>query len=809
MGTADIGAKLARFRSEPQDHKPRSVSLKWAKWKTVESANHFGVESIELHTSQAPITLKCERDFTISKLTRLQGRISTAHGSGTSLGRSPLFDTEDEAYDFYNAYGGKVGFSIRKDYANKSRKIGNITTSKFVCSKQGFRVKDKRDIHTRKPRAETRTGCGALMQIRYDRKKGKYVVYNFVESHNHPMIIEECTHMMPSQRRISVAQAIDVELACQSGVPLGNAFELMSRQAGGDSRMIINYGHFGDVVTFDTTYKLVQSNRPFAAFLGLNHHRETAVFGLALMYDETANSFAWLFDAFLNAMSGKAPQTILTDQDGAMAKALAQVMPRTRHLLCTWHIMANAQKHVGTIFKNDEGIKSVLSQFMYCYDDEDDFCIQWDVMLRDYNVVGNTWLNNLFGLREKWGYPFVKHWFTAGMRTTQLSESLNSCLKEYLTRKMSIPDFFMHLDRLLSDKRYKEYQAEYGLLSKLPRLKKNCPILKQVGNMYTLKIFELFQDQFIEACVVGTVEGRSFDENGLRVSRVSVHDGSMDRTMTRWDDGFLTCSCEKYAMEGILCSHVLKVLKDDTQYFKELPSMYILKRWTRKARDNSVQDICGCEVIADPKLEVRRRKHINVERQCFDVEQKATNSAFSTERSNNHEHNESIIGQAVTRSNAKGIKNKETGGKGPRRRKKNKFEQYMQRKKNYAKRKKSNGNNSVSAGVGGSSTVPPITYVRLNGCDIPSDATWIYEDHHPCARLHSETNIDQMTYCPTTNFSHPRTPPTEQGTPFVSYHECRFSDCHDVDHTSGDRNLMPMLEETTSEINLPARQNLF
>ncbi|XP_059630197.1 protein FAR-RED IMPAIRED RESPONSE 1-like [Cornus florida] len=490
------------------------------------------------------------------------------------------------------------------------------------------------------------------------------------------------------------------------------------------------------------------------------------------MYDETANSFAWLFDSFLNAMSGKAPQTILTDQDGAMAKALAQVMPRTRHLLCTWHIMANAQKHVGTIFRNDEGIKSVLSQFMYCYDDEDDFCIQWDVMLRDYNV---------------------------------LSESLNSCLKEYLTRKMSIPDFFMHLDRLLSDKRYK--------------------------------------DQFIEACVVGTVEGTSFDENGLCVSRVSVHDGSMDQTVTRWDDGFLTCSCGKYAMEGILCSHVLKVLKDDTQYFKELPSMYILKRWTRKARDNSIQDIRGCEVIADPKLEVRRRyrmschffteissfasekeevfnnlmlkgmkwkrKHINVERQCFDVEQEATNSAFSTERSNNHKHNESIIGEAVTGSNAKGIKNKETGGNGPRRRKKNKFEQYMQRKKNYAKRKKSNGNNSVSVGVGGSSTVPPITYVRLNGCDIPSDATWIYEDHHPCARLHSETNIDQMTYCPTTNFSHPRTPPTEQGTPFVSYHECRFSDYLDVDHTSGDRNLMPMLEETTSEINPPARQNLF
>ena len=44
-----------------------------------------------------------------------------------------------------------------------------------------------------------------------------------------------------------------------------------------DAKMIIDYGHFGDVVSFDTTYK---PNRPFAVFVGLNHHRETVVFGV-------------------------------------------------------------------------------------------------------------------------------------------------------------------------------------------------------------------------------------------------------------------------------------------------------------------------------------------------------------------------------------------------------------------------------------------------------------------------------------------------------------------------------------------------
>lgn len=58
-----------------------------------------------------------------------------------------------------------------------------------------------------------------------------------------------------------------------------------------DARMIIDYGQFEDVVSFDTTYKVNKTNRPFTVFVGFNHHRETVVFGAALMYDETVDSF--------------------------------------------------------------------------------------------------------------------------------------------------------------------------------------------------------------------------------------------------------------------------------------------------------------------------------------------------------------------------------------------------------------------------------------------------------------------------------------------------------------------------------------
>ncbi|XP_059623207.1 protein FAR1-RELATED SEQUENCE 5-like [Cornus florida] len=293
------------------------------------------------------------------------------------------FDIEEEANDFYNAYSGRIGFSIRKEYGNKVN--GRITSRALVYSKEGVKGTDKRDVFRKTPRAETRTNCGAQMVLRYDKTKAKYVVSKFVKSHNHPFIIVECSHIMPSQRRISSVQAIDIELASDSRVPACNAYELMGRQSGGkesvgylevdlknylrtqrqnellygeaawlvdyfethacedpsffyslqldteqmitnifwsDCRMIIDCGHFGDVISFDITYKVVHSNRPFAIFWGMNHHWETAVFGAAIMYDETADSFVWLFETFLKAMSGKVPKTIITDQDATMAKAL-------------------------------------------------------------------------------------------------------------------------------------------------------------------------------------------------------------------------------------------------------------------------------------------------------------------------------------------------------------------------------------------------------------------------------------------------------------------------------------------------------
>ena len=60
----------------------------------------------------------------------------------------------------------------------------------------------------------------------------------------------------------------------------------------------------------------------------------TVVFGAALLYDETTETFSWLFQTLLKAMCGKKLVTIFTDQDPAMAKAIAEVFSESHHRLC-------------------------------------------------------------------------------------------------------------------------------------------------------------------------------------------------------------------------------------------------------------------------------------------------------------------------------------------------------------------------------------------------------------------------------------------------------------------------------------------
>ncbi|XP_058222906.1 protein FAR1-RELATED SEQUENCE 5-like [Rhododendron vialii] len=469
------------------------------------------------------------------------------------------FESEDVAYRFYCEYGRILGFCVRKDYISKSKTDGVTINRKFVCSKEGVKRVDKRTQTTSIGRLETRTNCKAFLYISLDRASLKWTVKRIDETHNHLLHILETVHMMRNQRGLTESLGITVEIAEATGLPLKLSHNLISAQSGGkenvgfmrediksylrakrgrdlqygeagallryfqkqtidnpyffhgmqldvdemitnifwvDHEMIRDYGLFGDTLSFDTTFRTNKEFRPLAIFIGFNHFCMTVIFGVALMYDERIPSFVWLFKKNLEAMSGKKPFTFFTDQDQAMANAISQVMPVVKHRLCTFHINQNAMKHLGYLYGKESTFGSDFNACMFLYEDKKELEEAWKSLLESYNLKDNEWMNKTWELRRKWAHVYMKLSYNAGMRNTQLSESLNAKLKKPLKSNLHLDQVLTQLDKVVFDKPYNEKEAAHGSREKMVRLKyPSCPMLLHVSKLYTPPIFDLFHKE--------------------------------------------------------------------------------------------------------------------------------------------------------------------------------------------------------------------------------------------------------------------------------------------------------------------------
>ena len=107
------------------------------------------------------------------------------------------FESEKVAFDMYNTYADKVGFSIRKSHS-KLRADGTLRKKYLVCSNQGQR-------ETKSSKDTTRTGCNARAQFSVSREGVWTQCKKVVLDHNHYLASPNKKEKLRSQRSVQEA----------------------------------------------------------------------------------------------------------------------------------------------------------------------------------------------------------------------------------------------------------------------------------------------------------------------------------------------------------------------------------------------------------------------------------------------------------------------------------------------------------------------------------------------------------------------------------------------------------------------------
>jgi zinc finger SWIM domain-containing protein 3 len=127
------------------------------------------------------------------------------------------FESEEDAYEMYNIYAGKVGFSVRR--SNTKRRADKTIYSKLlVCSKRGF--------------GTTRTGCNASIQFGVSRE-GVWTVQKIVPEHNHYLASPNKACKLRSQRRVIEADRLLIAQIREAGMKPSQVYEFMKQIYGG------------------------------------------------------------------------------------------------------------------------------------------------------------------------------------------------------------------------------------------------------------------------------------------------------------------------------------------------------------------------------------------------------------------------------------------------------------------------------------------------------------------------------------------------------------------------------------------------
>ncbi|KAL2932665.1 Protein FAR1-RELATED SEQUENCE 5 [Bienertia sinuspersici] len=293
---------------------------------------------------------------------------------------------------------------------------------------------------------------------------------------------------------------------------------------------------FGDIITFNTTYRM-----SFAPFIGVSHHGKSIVFAAMLLSHEDTETFVWLFNQWLKCM-GNPPKGILTDQCKAIGKAVETVFVGVPHRLCLWNILQNASKNPGKLSKWKE-IEEALQNVVHDMLDPDEYDEAWGLMVEKFGIHDNAWLKETYEIRGRQYEAALK-----GKVEEEKLLNFNSTHKPPICDKDMIVQYVFQ--KAYTNTKFLEVKAE-------------CDALKLVSESKTASLGGLSVYQAV----------KKFPKPVWK-KRWKTFIVSCDK-----DKGDFSCSCKLSEFRGILCRHIIKIIEFED--VNVIPERYILSRWRK------------------------------------------------------------------------------------------------------------------------------------------------------------------------------------------------------------------------------------
>ncbi|XP_024961729.1 protein FAR1-RELATED SEQUENCE 5-like [Cynara cardunculus var. scolymus] len=333
----------------------------------------------------------------------------------------------------------------------------------------------------------------------------------------------------------------------------------------------IKYKEFGDVISFDGTFRTNKHAMIFVPFLAVDNHKASVVIGFALISGETIENFTWVLKAFLNCHE-KQPVFVITDQCSAMKQAILMVFTEAKHILCMWHIMKKVPSKVSVALNQDPNFNKVISKLVWnIHIGPAEFEHRWHEMIEQYNLGGDTWFTDMYAIRHSLIPAFYKNTPMSGlMKTTSRSESSNSYINIYESYWFDLVQFLNNYDVAIEKQRYRQPVHETVTRTTNPKFVTPLRLESYASSIYSRNVFFDIQKEIkkdVWCCAIENIKCRDVLKSFVISHKTKKSSENITYLVNRnYSTDTVEYECNLFTRNDYLCRHAFKIQSARVRY---------------------------------------------------------------------------------------------------------------------------------------------------------------------------------------------------------------------------------------------------